>query len=339
VMAKGVEDTAFYRYVRLLALNEVGGDPGRFGVSVAGFHAAARERAERFPHTLLAGTTHDTKRSADVRARIGALAGIADRWSELVTRWRELNGPLRPDGAPDRTEELLVYQTLAGAWPISADRLVGYLGKAVHEEKRHTSWVVPDERWDSAVATFCRTLFEHEPFMGELVPFAGELSELGERSSIGQLVLRLTSPGVPDIYGGDELWYLALVDPDNRRPIDWGRRADLLAHLAAGGAPDRETVKLWVLHQLLGLRTRAAGAFESGYEPLDSASGTCAFRRGDDIVVAVSLFGLVPEYDRPGGRWRNALEGIGASLGGYSPDVLERVAASSAAGSSAVSSR
>ena len=130
-MAKGVEDTAFYRYVRLLALNEVGGDPGRFGIDVEAFHAANIERARRFPHALLAGTTHDTKRSADVRARIGTLSNIPERWAENALRWRELNRPLRQGAAPDWTEELLIYQTLLGAWPLSAERLSSYMQKAL----------------------------------------------------------------------------------------------------------------------------------------------------------------------------------------------------------------
>ncbi|HWE80596.1 MAG TPA: hypothetical protein VG265_03020, partial [Gaiellaceae bacterium] len=275
-----------------------------------------------FPHALLAGTTHDTKRSADVRARIGVLAGMAERWSELARGWRRLNEPLRSEGAPSWGEELLVYQTLVGAWPLSPERLVSYLEKAVHEEKRRTSWVDPDPVWDSAVATFCRGLFEHAPFMEELVPFAAEIAPLGEQASIGQLVLRFTSPGVPDIYGGDELWYLALVDPDNRRPVDWDRRRDVVAHLLAGGEHDRETVKLWAIRQLLALRGRRPDAFADGYEPLPASPGTCAFRRGE-VVVAVPVRGLVPEFDRPQGRWADVLEGIGSSLGGYSPCVLE----------------
>jgi (1->4)-alpha-D-glucan 1-alpha-D-glucosylmutase len=323
VMAKGVEDTAFYRYVRLLALNEVGSDPGRFGLSVSDFHVANAERARRFPHALLAGTTHDTKRSADVRARIGVLAGMAGRWSDLARGWRRLNASLHADGAPSWAEELLVYQTLVGAWPLSPDRLAAYLAKAVHEEKRRTSWVDPDPAWDSAVAQFCRGLFEHEPFMAELVPFAVEVAEAGERSSIGQLVLRFTSPGVPDLYGGDELWYLALVDPDNRRPVDWARRRDTLAHLVAGGAHDRETVKLWTIRQLLALRRRRPDSFAGGYEPLPAGPGTCAFRRGE-VVVAVPVRGLVPEFERPPGRWTDVLEGIDRSLGGYAPCVLQQ---------------
>jgi (1->4)-alpha-D-glucan 1-alpha-D-glucosylmutase len=324
VMAKGVEDTAMYRQVRLLALNEVGGDPDRVSISVEDFHRANLARAERFPLALLAGTTHDTKRSADVRARIGALSGLADRWAELVREWIAVNDGLRTGGAPERAEELLIYQTLAGAWPIAPERLVAYISKAVHESKRHSSWVEPDPAWDEAVAGFCSRLYSHAPFLESFEPFAAELALAGERSAIGQLVLRLTSPGVPDVYEGDELWYLALVDPDNRRPIDWGRRMDLLAELQAGTPPDRETVKLWALSRLLELRARHPEAFAGAYEPVDTAPTTCAFRRGEDVVVAVPVRGLVPELDEPPEQWNDVLEGIGASLGGYAPRVLVR---------------
>jgi (1->4)-alpha-D-glucan 1-alpha-D-glucosylmutase len=322
VMAKGVEDTAFYRYVRLLALNEVGGDPGRFGLSVEEFHRRNAERAARWPRTLLAGTTHDTKRSADVRARIGALAGMAERWREHVLRWRGLNDPLREGDAPDWPEELLVYQTLVGAWPIEADRLEQYVEKALREAKRSTSWVEPNARWEEAVKRFCRALLEHEPFLADFAPFAAEVAAAGARSAIGQLVLRLTSPGVPDLYNGDELTYLALVDPDNRRPVDWDERRRALAGL--GDRPDAETVKLYVIREALALRARRPEAFTGAYEPLPAAAGTCAFRRGDDVVVAVPVRGDEPELDLTPGRWRELLGGVEQALGGYRVSLLER---------------
>jgi (1->4)-alpha-D-glucan 1-alpha-D-glucosylmutase len=324
VMAKGVEDTAFYRYVRLLALNEVGGDPGRFGLTIEAFHRANAARAERFPSALLAGTTHDTKRSADVRARIGALSGLAERWSSHVARWRELNEPLRTGGAPDRDEELLIYQTLVGAWPIPAERLVAYVEKALHEEKRHTSWTQPDDRWDSAVAAFCRGLYEHESFLSDFVPFAREVAEAGERAAIGQLILRLTSPGVPDIYGGDELWYLALVDPDNRRPIDWALRRAGLDGLRAGEHPTHDSAKLWVLERTLALKARRPASFDGAYTPLESGATTCAFRRGEDVVVAVPVRGEEATFELPTGNWKDVLDGIEDVLPGFRPRLLER---------------
>jgi len=293
VMAKGVEDTAFYRYVRLLALNEVGGDPGRFGISVEQFH---RANASRPPHGLLAGTTHDTKRSADVRARIGALAGMADAWAEHVRRWRTLNAH---DGPPDWTEELLVYQTLVGAWPLEPRRLEAYMIKALREAKRNTSWVEPDERWEAGVERFCREVFERDAFRADFEPFAAEVAAAGERSALAQLVLRLTSPGVPDIYQGDELTYLALVDPDNRRPVDWQRRRHALAR---GDSP-----KLSTIRTLLALRARRTDSFEATYEPLAAAEDTCAYRRGEDVVVAVDGRAGDPTFERPPGRWREVL--------------------------------
>ncbi|MBV8080812.1 MAG: malto-oligosyltrehalose synthase [Actinobacteria bacterium] len=289
VMAKGVEDTAFYRYVRLLALNEVGGEPGRFGIDVDHFH---RANAIRPPRTLLAGTTHDTKRSADVRARIGALAGMADEWAERVTRWRELNAH---DGGPDWTEELLIYQTLVGAWPLERERLEEYVTKALREAKRNTSWIDQDERWEASVLAFCRGLYENTAFMADVDAFMPGLDAAGQRSALAQLTLRFTSPGVPDIYNGDEHPYFALVDPDNRRPVDW---------------TPRRSAKSDLVRALLALRARHADAFAGSYEPLPAGEHTCAFRRGDDVVVAVSTRGGDPQVELPAGRWREVAPGV-----------------------------
>jgi (1->4)-alpha-D-glucan 1-alpha-D-glucosylmutase len=290
VMAKGVEDTAFYRYVRLLALNEVGGDPGRFGIGVEQFHEANTLRAQRTPLGLLAGTTHDTKRSADVRARIGALASIADEWAETATRWRTLNAH---EGGPDWTEELLVYQTLVGAWPLERERLEAYVEKALREAKRNTNWLEPNERWERQVKRFCRGLYASERFRDELESFVRRVAPLGERSALAQVALRLTSPGVPDIYQGDEHTLLALVDPDNRRRVDWTPRSSRKSEL---------------IRTLLALRARKPLAFADGYAPLPAADHTCAFRRGDDVVVAVATREDAPELERPPGDWRVVLD-------------------------------
>jgi (1->4)-alpha-D-glucan 1-alpha-D-glucosylmutase len=293
VTAKGIEDTAFYRYVRLLALNEVGGDPGRFGITVEQFHAANAARRAR---GLLAGTTHDTKRSADVRSRIGVLAGMADRFAEHAHRWHELNAH---DGGPDWAEELLLYQTLVGAWPLELDRLQAYAVKALREAKRNTSWTAPDERWETQVAGFCERLYASRRFREDFEPVAAEVAAAGERSALGQLALRLTSPGVPDLYQGDELPLLALVDPDNRRPVDW---TALRAALERGGVP-----KLELVRALLALRARRPDCFAEGYEPLPAGPDTCAFRRGD-VVVAVPVRDAPPEVDFPGGAWRAVVD-------------------------------
>jgi (1->4)-alpha-D-glucan 1-alpha-D-glucosylmutase len=320
VMAKGVEDTAFYRYVRLLALNEVGGSPGRFALHVEDFHAANARRAERFPRSLLAGTTHDTKRSADVRARIGVLAGMAERWRDHVLRWHELTVELRRGEAPDWPEELLVYQTLVGAWPIEPDRLVPYLRKALREAKRNTSWLEPDRAWESRVVRFATALVEHGPFLADFEPLAADVAVAGARSALAQLVLRFTSPGVPDVYAGDELLLLALVDPDNRRPVNIVRRRRLLAR--AGSAPG--TRKLWTIRQLLALRARHPDAFAGMYEPVPAPAGTCAFRRGDEVLVAVSYGGGRPGLGRPGRGWRDVLAGLDSLPGGSPAAVYER---------------
>jgi (1->4)-alpha-D-glucan 1-alpha-D-glucosylmutase len=294
VMATGVENTAFYRYVRLLALNEVGGDPGRFGIAVAEFH---RANMSRRPRGLLAGTTHDTKRSADVRARIGALAGMAERFAERAHAWRALNAH---EGGPDWTEELLIYQTLLGAWPLEPDRLEAYVEKALREAKRNTSWLTPNAKWEGDVKRFCRALYENARFRDEFEPFAVEVAEAGERAALGQLALRLTSPGVPDIYQGDELTFLALVDPDNRRPVDWERRRRALA--------DRSSPKLNLIRALLDLRARRPDAFAGRYEPLDAAATTCAFLRGEGVVVAVPVRDAGIEVELPPGNWRPVVD-------------------------------
>jgi (1->4)-alpha-D-glucan 1-alpha-D-glucosylmutase len=314
VTAKGVEDTAFYRYLRLLALNDVGGDPGRFGLSVEAFHTANLERARRFPRGLLVTQTHDTKRSGDVRARIGALAGMAGEWREQVLRWREQNAGLRSGDAPDANEEYLIYQTLVGAWPIEAQRLEAYLEKALREAKRNTSWVQQDAAWEGQVKAFARALLGHPAFLEDFQPFARRVAEAGRRSALGQWLLKLTVPGMPDVYQGDELEALNLVDPDNRRPVDWQRRREALAAVRAGAPPTDETLKLFVTWKGLDLRARRPGAFAGTYEPLDAGPGVCAFARGGEVLV------VVPVRDWDGatlalptgleGRWRDVLTGV-----------------------------
>jgi (1->4)-alpha-D-glucan 1-alpha-D-glucosylmutase len=316
VTAKGIEDTAFYRYVRLLALNEVGGDPGRFGLTVAGFHAANAVRAERFPLGLLVTQTHDTKRSGDVRARIGALAGMAGEWREHVLRWREANAGLRAGGAPDANEEYLIYQTLVGAWPIGAERLEAYLEKALREAKRNTSWVDQDHDWEDRVKRFAVALLDHGPFREDFDPFAARVAGAGRRSALGQLLLKLTSPGVADIYQGDELEALSLVDPDNRRPVDWAARRAALDALRDGAAPTDETMKLFLIWRALELRARRPDAFAGSYEPLDAGAGVCAYLRGGEVLTVVLVRAEGAAVLRgAGGRWRDVLSGEERDLG------------------------
>ena len=305
VMAKGVEDTAFYRYVRLLALNDVGGDPSRFGIGVDEFHAANRIRAERFPRNLLVTQTHDTKRSGDVRARIGALAGMAEDWAAAVHRWIALTEELRADGAPDRNEQLLIFQTLVGAWPLPADRLEGYLEKALREAKRNTTWVDQDTGYESRVQRYSVALLTHEGFLADFEPFAERVAQAGHRAAMGQLLLKLTVPGVPDIYQGDELVSLSLVDPDNRREVDWAERRELLVNLTNLKVPGTfrlfDVEKLSLIVEALALRRERAGAFAGAYEPLDAGPDVCAFVRGGEVLAVAVLrdAGLDVEVDVP----------------------------------------
>jgi (1->4)-alpha-D-glucan 1-alpha-D-glucosylmutase len=283
-MAKGVEDTAFYRWFRLTALNEVGGNPERFSLSVDEVHRGNLEREARFPNHLLATQTHDTKRSGDVRARIVALASIADEWAAAVRGWRRLEDP---------HEDYLLWQTLVGAWPIERERMQAFMEKALREGKRNTSWVEPDEGHERRVREAIAGVYAQPPPGFEA--FATRVAEAGRRIALGMTLLKLTSPGVPDIYQGDELECLSLVDPDNRRPVDFGLRRRLLA----GERP----AKLDLVQRALALRGRR----ELGrYEPLEAGPEGIAFRRGDDVVVAVGLHGPA-RLRLPGGRWRDVL--------------------------------
>jgi (1->4)-alpha-D-glucan 1-alpha-D-glucosylmutase len=280
VMAKGVEDTAFYRYFRLAALNEVGGNPDRFSLAPGEFHATALTRLERHPLQLLASQTHDTKRAGDVRARIGALAGLHGEWAVRVRRWRELTG-----GMDDPNEEYLVWQTLVGAWPIVPSRLELYLEKALREAKRTTSWLEPNERHERRVMAFVRSMYENQAFLDDFEPFVREVAAAGEHASLGALLLRLTSPGLPDLYQGDAFWSLNLVDPDNRRPVDWRRHRQALAERS----PRHPTLKMHLIRRVLHVRAEYPEAFFGAYEPLDLGADRVGFVRGGRVKVVVPL--------------------------------------------------
>ena len=324
VTAKGIEDTAFYRYLRLLALNDVGGDPGRWGITVEEFHAANEERAQRFPDALLVTQTHDTKRSGDVRARIGALSGMAEAWSTCVRRWYALTDELVQVGGrvgPDPHERYLIFQTLVGAWPIEEERLTAYLEKALREAKRNTNWVDQNAEWEESVKRFAAALLSHGPFLESFEPFAAAVAAAGDRAALGQLVLKLTVPGVPDVYQGDELADLSLVDPDNRRPVDWDARRRALAALRDGAEPTRETMKLHVIARALELRARRPEAFGAAgaYTPLEAGPGVCAFTRGAGEVLVVVALGRTAGAARltaPPGRYRDVISGREHALAG-----------------------
>jgi (1->4)-alpha-D-glucan 1-alpha-D-glucosylmutase len=263
VMAKGVEDTAFYRYLRLVALNEVGGSPDRFSLPVEEFHRANLERAERFPLQLLATQTHDTKRSGDVRARIGVLSELAEEWGAKVRRWRALDDP---------NEDYLLWQTLVGAWPIEQERVQRYMQKALREGKRNTSWLEPNEKHEQRVREAIARVYEQVPDGFE--EFAARVAERGREVSLAQTLLKLTCPGVPDIYQGDEHETLSLVDPDNRRPVDW---------------TSRESPKSELVRRVLRLRAEHDDAFAGDYVPLDLGPDRCGFARGGKVRVGVGL--------------------------------------------------
>jgi (1->4)-alpha-D-glucan 1-alpha-D-glucosylmutase len=246
VQAKGLEDTAFYRYNRLISLNEVGGQPQRFGLSVSGFHARNLKRQKNWPHTMTATATHDHKRGEDARARINILSEIPDDWRKAIRRWALLNRSKRSlvDGeyAPDRNDEYLVYQTLVGIWPATRDvsladiktRLVRYMHKAGKEAKVHTSWINPNNAYDLAVEKFIDKALKpsrSNRFLDSFLSFQERIGRMGALNSLAQVLIKITSPGVPDTYQGCELWDFSLVDPDNRQPVDYDKRKHLLENL------------------------------------------------------------------------------------------------------------
>ena len=272
--------------------------PGRFSLRVDAFHAANRERAERFPRNLLVTQTHDTKRSGDVRARIGALAGMADEFAAHTRRWLNACRSLTSGGAPTPVEQHFIFQTLLGVWPISAERLAQYLEKAMREAKQHTTWIAPDEAHEAAVQRFARALLTHRDFLRDFEPFQRAVAEAGDRAALGQLLLKLTVPGIPDIYQGDELLCLSLVDPDNRRAVDWDQRRAAL---------DDPPPKLDLIRRALALRAERPEAFSGAYEPLAAGPDAVAFVRGGDVVAAALLRGEPVELALPRGEWRDVL--------------------------------
>ena len=361
VMAKGVEDTAFYNYHRLISMNEVGGEPGRAAFDpVAELHAHNERMLRDWPHTMNATSTHDTKRAEDVRARISVLSEIPEEWSRLVRRWSKMNAALHVDGVPHPNEELLVYQTLVGMWPIDEtevagvpDRLRAYLEKASREAKTHTSWLMPNEQYEKALQDFAVAVLNNQAFRASFEKFQRRIAFHGFLNSLSQVVLKATAPGLPDFYQGSELWDFSLVDPDNRRPVDYDLRARLLdtlekadpAALVRKWADGR--IKLFVTSRTLAARARHAETFRTGaYRPLDAGPNAVAYTRGDDILVAVPR--LTTRFARRlplgevwsdatlpiEGRWRNVFTGEVVETGALSDvfatfpvAVMERVQA------------
>ena len=283
VMAKGVEDTAFYRYARLLALNEVGGDPARFGLPAEDFHALTARRQQDWPLSMTTLSTHDTKRSEDVRARLVLLSECPEEWVATVNRWSLRAQRYRTGPGPDPATEQMIWQTLVGAWPISADRVAAYLTKATREAKAHTTWLAPDEVYEAAVEGFVRGVLADQELADDVAAFVASLEPAWESTSAAQKLLQLMLPGVPDTYQGTELTDLSLVDPDNRRPVDFAERERLLAAQAP--------VKLAATRAALHLRRAHPEWFLAGatYQPLPSGPRALAFSRSDQAVVVVPL--------------------------------------------------
>jgi (1->4)-alpha-D-glucan 1-alpha-D-glucosylmutase len=320
VMAKAVEDTAFYRYVAVTWLNEVGGDPGRLGVSTDAFHRANAASHDHSPHTLLATSTHDTKRSEDVRARLSVLAEMPEEWEAAVARWRGHHRRRRSVAPPDGNTEWLAYQSLVGAWPLDADRAVRYLGKATREAKVHTSWTDPDPFYDSQLEQWVRDALDDDKFTADLVAFVETIRRPGWAVALAQKLATLTAPGIPDLYQGSECWDFSLVDPDNRRPVDYHRRRLLLARstevTAVEAWADEDgsgLTKVAVVSAALAVRREHPGWFGPGadgrYQPLaatgPAAGHAVAWSRGGGAITVLTRTGTALE--RAGGWRKTAL--------------------------------
>jgi (1->4)-alpha-D-glucan 1-alpha-D-glucosylmutase len=328
VMAKGVEDTAFYRYFRLASANEVGGDPGVFSASVDDFHRASSAAQQTWPGRMLASSTHDTKRSEDVRARIALLSEIPARWRDVVLGWRERNAPHRA-AEVDANTEYLIYQTLVGAWPITVERLTAYVEKAAREQKVHTSWTDPNAAYEAALRGFIEWLLADRGFLADMGEFVASLAPAWQISALAQTLLKLTAPGVPDIYQGTELWDLSLVDPDNRRAVDFELRRRLLERARGCSAAevlddlDEGLPKIWLINRVLSVRARRPELFGVGgsYAPVavdgERRDHVIAFARGGEaVVVAPRLVARLGDLatawaettvQLPHGTWRDEL--------------------------------
>jgi (1->4)-alpha-D-glucan 1-alpha-D-glucosylmutase len=333
ITAKGIEDTAFYIYNRLVALNEVGGEPDQFGVPPEVFHRQNAARLADFPHAMLATSTHDTKRGEDVRARLAAISEIPDTWRRAVHRFRTANRKHKRDvegeQAPDANEEYLIYQTLAGAWPLDGQitdqfvrRIQEYMAKAIKEAKVNSSWIQPNENWDAAVREFIAAILgtgKRNTFPELFRPLAEELAQLGAVNSLSQTLIKLTAPGVPDIYQGNEMWDLSLVDPDNRRPVDYEARRKALAGLAGASPEDLLAnwkdgrIKLFLTHKVLQFRREHFDLFaKADYLPVQAsgafAESAFAYARRHEgrtvLVIAPRLSGRVG-FPPIGGLWQD----------------------------------
>ena len=363
VMAKGVEDTAFYRYNRFVALNEVGGAPERFGLTPPMFHKANAARAQNWPHAMLATATHDTKRGEDNRARLAVLSEMPEEWRRQVETWtrilRARRGDVERTAAPDRDDEYMLYQMFVGSWPIdmldapNVEQLEAYgarihaaLEKSLREAKRRSSWAAPDAEYEQATQAFAQEALRSDTFRSNFLPFVRRVARLGIQNSLVQTVAKLTAPGIPDIYQGCELWDLNLVDPDNRRPVDFAQRKAAMADLAERlKAPEQRAAlfealisewqdgraKLATTALLLALRGEDPELFESGdYLPMviegdrsDWAFGYVRASGDRKLAVVMARYpahrDAEPEWSAtaklPEGRWFDVFRGQDAVVG------------------------
>jgi (1->4)-alpha-D-glucan 1-alpha-D-glucosylmutase len=356
VMAKGLEDTAFYIYNRLAALNEVGGNPGLFGIGLKKFHSLNQARLRNTPHSLLATSTHDTKRSEDVRMRMVAISELAAEWRDAVKRWSKLNKKhhtlVAGESAPSRNEEYLLYQTLLGAWPLQPQdhegftgRIQAYMTKAIKEAKINSSWTEPNEEWENAVTSFVERILDPETgasFLNDFRPFAERIARLGALNSLTQTILKCTSPGVPDFYQGTEIWDFSLVDPDNRRPVDYSVRRALLEKISSVPLESlledwtSGAIKLAVIRAVLHFRREHAEFFrQADYTPL-AVTGkfrqhVIAFSRrhaGRELIVVVPRLSAVFSSFPLGESWEDTA--VEHEAGGF--DLMARREVTAATG-------
>jgi (1->4)-alpha-D-glucan 1-alpha-D-glucosylmutase len=332
IMAKGVEDTAYYRHTRFIAANEVGGDPGRLGLSPEEFHHAQAHRLHHAPVGMTTLSTHDTKRSEDVRARLAVLSEMTDEWAATLRRWQSA-API-----PDGSFANLLWQTVAGAWPIDAGRLHAYVEKAAREARLSTSWDDPDEEFESTLHAAVDRAYNDPALRSDIDAFVTKITRPGWSNSLGAKLVQLTIPGVPDVYQGTELWDNSLVDPDNRRPVDFDQRARLLAAIDAGDRPDVDAsgaAKLLVTSRALRARRDRPECF-TAYTPIPArgaaAEHALAFDRGGAITVATRLPLALSRRGGwrdttlalPPGRWHDVISGRVAETATPLSEVLSR---------------
>ena len=333
VMAKGVEDTAFYCFNRMVGLNEVGNDPGLDGISVEEFHSYFAKMQATHPLTMTTLSTHDTKRADDVRARLATVTEIPGRWSSALHKWSRMNTPFRTGSHPDRNTECFLYQTLIGAWPISKDRLIAYMEKAVREAKQQTSWTQQNKEFEDALRNFIERILDSPEFVAELEKFVGRVLRAGRINSLAQSLVKCTAPGVPDTYQGSELWDLSLVDPDNRRPVDYNERRRMLSELQKGmdaeeivrridSALDTGMPKVWLIQTALSLRRELPECFDAkaAYTPMivdgPRREHLVGYLRAEKVATIAPRWTLKlgdswasTTVELPQGRWRNVLTG------------------------------